>query len=56
MGSIESKLRVNISMIMCHITKLMMNLSQLSRLNVGSMLLGHKIKFYGLIDYDKLYF
>jgi hypothetical protein len=56
MGSIELKLRVNISMIMCHITKLMMNLSQLSRLNVGSMLLGHKIKFYGFIEYGKLYF
>jgi hypothetical protein len=55
MGSIESKLRVNLSMMMCQITKLMMNLSQLSHLNLGSMLPGHKIKFYGLIKCDKLY-
>jgi hypothetical protein len=32
-----------------------MDLSQLSRLNLGSMLLGHRIKFYGLIECDKLY-
>jgi hypothetical protein len=33
----------------------MMNLSQLSRLDLGSMLPGHRIKFYGLIECDKLY-
>jgi hypothetical protein len=33
----------------------MMDLSQLSHLNLGSMLLGHRIKFYGLIECDKLY-
>jgi hypothetical protein len=54
MGSIESKLRVNLSMIICHITKLMMNLPQLSHLDVGSMLSGHRIKSYGLIECDKL--
>jgi hypothetical protein len=32
-----------------------MDLSQLSRLNLGSMLPGHRIKFYGLIECDKLY-
>jgi hypothetical protein len=33
----------------------MMDLSQLSRLNLGSMLPGHIIKFYDLIECDKLY-
>jgi hypothetical protein len=33
----------------------MMDLSQLSRLNLGFMLPGHRIKFYGLIECDKLY-
>jgi hypothetical protein len=33
----------------------MMNLSQLSHLNLGSMLPGRRIKFYGLIECDKLY-
>jgi hypothetical protein len=42
-------------MILCHMTKLTMNLSQLSRLNLGSMLSGHRIKSYGLIECDKLY-
>jgi hypothetical protein len=42
-------------MIICHITKLMINLSQLSHLDLGSMLPGHRIKFYGLIECDKLY-
>jgi hypothetical protein len=32
-----------------------MNLSQLSRLELGSMLPGHKIKSYSLIECDKLY-
>jgi hypothetical protein len=54
MGSIESKLRVNISMIICHITKLMMNLSQLSYLNLDSILPGHRIKSYDLIECDNL--
>jgi hypothetical protein len=36
-------------------TKLMMNLSQLSRLDLGSMLPGHRIKSYSLIECDKLY-
>jgi hypothetical protein len=51
----ESKHRVNLSMIMCHVTKLMMNLSQLSRLNLGSMLPEYRIKFFGLIECGKLY-
>jgi hypothetical protein len=42
-------------MIMCYITKLMINLSQLSRLKLGSMLPGHRIKSYGLIECGKLY-
>jgi hypothetical protein len=42
-------------MIFCYITKLMMNLSQLSRLDLGSMLTGHIIKSYGLIECDKSY-
>jgi hypothetical protein len=42
-------------MIICHVTKLMMNLSQLSHLDLGSMLPGHRIKSYGLIECDKLY-
>jgi hypothetical protein len=42
-------------MTFCHITKLIMNLSQLGRLDLDSMLPGHIIKFYGLIEYDKLY-
>jgi hypothetical protein len=54
-GSIESKLRVKLSMTFCHITKLMMNLSQLSHLDLGFMLPGHRIKFYDLIKCDKLY-
>jgi hypothetical protein len=33
----------------------MIDLSQLSHLNLGSMLLGHRIKFYSLIEFDKLY-
>jgi hypothetical protein len=53
-SSIESKLRVNLSMIFCHITKLMMNISQLSHLDLGSMLPGHRIKSYDLIECDKL--
>jgi hypothetical protein len=32
-----------------------MNLSQLNRLELGSMLSGHKIKSCGLIKCDKLY-
>jgi hypothetical protein len=40
---------------MCHRTKLMMNLSQLSRLELGYMLSGHRIKSYDLIKCDKLY-
>jgi hypothetical protein len=32
-----------------------MNLSQLSRLNLGSMLPGHRIKSCGLIECDELY-
>jgi hypothetical protein len=32
-----------------------MNLSQLSHLELGSMLSGHRIKFYGLIKCDELY-
>jgi hypothetical protein len=40
---------------MCHITKLMMNLSHLSHLELGSMLPGHRIKSYDLIKCDKLY-
>jgi hypothetical protein len=32
-----------------------MHLSQLGRLDLDSMLPGHIIKFYGLIEYDKLY-
>jgi hypothetical protein len=55
MGSIEYKLIVNLSMIICVITKLMMNLSQLSHLNLGSLLPGHRIKFYDLIKCGKLY-
>jgi hypothetical protein len=55
MGSIESKLRVNLSMIIYHITKLMMNLLQLSHLDIGSVLLGHRIKSHGLIECDKSY-
>jgi fucose permease len=46
MGSIESKLGVNLSM---------MNLSQLSHSDLASMLPGHRIKSYGLIECDKLY-
>jgi hypothetical protein len=37
-------------MIICHVTKLMMNLSQLSHLDLGSMLPGHRIKSYGSIE------
>jgi hypothetical protein len=33
----------------------MMDLTQLSRLKLSSMLPGHRIKFYNLIDCDKLY-
>jgi hypothetical protein len=33
----------------------MMNLSKLSRLDLGFMLPGHRIKSYGLIKCDKLY-
>jgi hypothetical protein len=33
----------------------MMNLSQLRRLELGSMLMEHRIKSYGLIECDKLY-
>jgi hypothetical protein len=33
----------------------MINLSQLSCLELGSILPGHRIKFYGLIKCDKLY-
>jgi hypothetical protein len=55
MSSIESKLRFCLSMIFCHIKKLMMNLSHLSHLDIGSMLLGHRIKSYDLIEYEKLY-
>jgi hypothetical protein len=33
----------------------MIDLSQLSHLNLGFMLPGHRIKFYGLIECDKLY-
>jgi hypothetical protein len=33
----------------------MMDLSQLNRLNLGSMLPGHRIKFYYLIECDRLY-
>jgi hypothetical protein len=55
MGSIELELRVNQSMIICHITKLIMNLLELSHLDLGSMLPGHRIKCYGLIECDKLY-
>jgi hypothetical protein len=40
---------------MCHITKLMMNLSHLSHPELGSMLPGHRIKSYDLIKCDKLY-
>jgi hypothetical protein len=54
-NSIESKLRVKLGMIICHITKLMMNLPQLSHLDLGSMLSGQRIKSYGLIECDKLY-
>jgi hypothetical protein len=32
-----------------------MNLSQLSHLELGSMLPGHRIKSYGLIKCDELY-
>jgi hypothetical protein len=32
----------------------MMNLSQLSHLDLGSMLPGYRIKSYDLIEYDKL--
>jgi hypothetical protein len=53
-SSIESK-RVSLSMIFCHIKKLMMNLSHLSPLDLGSMLPRHKIKSYGLIECDKSY-
>jgi hypothetical protein len=56
MGSMKLKLRVNLSMIICHITKLMINLSQLNYfLYLGSMLPGHRIKSYGLIECDKSY-
>jgi hypothetical protein len=55
MGSIELKLRVNLRIIICHMIKLMMNLSQLSHLNLSSVLPRHGIKFYGLIECDKLY-
>jgi hypothetical protein len=53
--SIESKLIVNLSMIIYHIIKLMMNLSQLSHLDLVSMLSGHRIKSYCLIECDKSY-
>jgi hypothetical protein len=33
----------------------MISLSWLSRLNLGSMLPGHIIKFYDLVECDKLY-
>jgi hypothetical protein len=55
MDSIESKLRVSLSMIFCHIIKIMMNLSQLSYLEFGSMLSGYRIKSYDLIECDKFY-
>jgi hypothetical protein len=32
-----------------------MNLSQLSHLDLGSMLPGHRIKYHGLIKCDKFY-
>jgi hypothetical protein len=32
-----------------------MNLSHLSHLDIGSTLLGHRIKSYDLIEYEKLY-
>jgi hypothetical protein len=42
-------------MIICHITKLVTNLSQLSHLDLGSMLPGHRIKSYSSMERDKLY-
>jgi hypothetical protein len=32
-----------------------MDLSQLNHLKLGSMLLGHRIKLYDLVECDKLY-
>jgi hypothetical protein len=46
---------INLTLIILSQTKSIMNLSQLSHLELGSILPGHRIKSYGLIECDKLY-
>jgi hypothetical protein len=46
---------INLTLIILSQTKSIMNLSQLSRLELGSILSGHRIKSYGLIECNKLY-